>query len=318
MDKGDRIRGILNIGREDVDVEGLLPEDRRLTIIGASSDHLLLDLTDADEDYPLGTDVTFLPSYSALLAAMTSSYVEKRLLLPPHAPERARREAVMVGRPLADPHHERFMRVGLSRLGYAVNRIDVDTDPDTLAGYMRPGVVPIAAGNDGGRLGLAAAARAMTQFGVIWVDALITTKDLSALLSRDDPVISQALAPERIVLIGAREIEPGAIAMIKRMRIATFTMEEVSLPFHARGDAPGVESCVPRHGGAVPTFCRTRGRRRKRRTFQPRDASDHGAVGGNAHRTVPAHQPPVDNDLPPCRRSGARTVRRRHDRRRCR
>ena len=76
-DKGDRLRGIVNIGREDVAVEGLSPVAASIKVLGASSDHLILDVTDADPPPQVGDNVAFRMSYAALLAAMTSEYVEK-------------------------------------------------------------------------------------------------------------------------------------------------------------------------------------------------------------------------------------------------
>jgi ornithine racemase len=80
VEHGKRDRAILDIGREDVDIAGLTPVDPRLTILGASSDHLLVDVTEAADTLQVGDDMAFSLNYSALLAAMTSQYVEKRLL----------------------------------------------------------------------------------------------------------------------------------------------------------------------------------------------------------------------------------------------
>src|SRR4029453_3253220 len=76
-DKGDRLRAIVNIGREDVTVEGLSPAAPGIEVLGASSDHLILDVTDAQPAPQVGDNVAFRMSYAALLAAMTSEYVEK-------------------------------------------------------------------------------------------------------------------------------------------------------------------------------------------------------------------------------------------------
>lgn len=78
--RGEIDRAILNVGREDVDVEGLLPLDPRLKILGASSDYLIVDATEAAGRIRVGGEITFSLNYSALLAAMTSQYVEKRPL----------------------------------------------------------------------------------------------------------------------------------------------------------------------------------------------------------------------------------------------
>jgi predicted amino acid racemase len=76
-DHGPMLRGVLAIGRQDTDHEGLFPLDERVKVLGASSDHLLVDLTQAPE-YRVGDVLGFRPSYGALLKAYTSPYVEKR------------------------------------------------------------------------------------------------------------------------------------------------------------------------------------------------------------------------------------------------
>ncbi len=76
-DEGDRLRGIANIGREDVIVEGMTPINPGVRVLGASSDHLVLDLTDAKPPLQVGDRVDFRLNYGAMLAVMTSEYVEK-------------------------------------------------------------------------------------------------------------------------------------------------------------------------------------------------------------------------------------------------
>ena len=77
-DRGDIDRAIVNIGRADIDTDNVQSEDSRFTIIGASSDHLLLDVTAAGGTVRVGDSLQFRLGYSALLAAMLSPYVEKR------------------------------------------------------------------------------------------------------------------------------------------------------------------------------------------------------------------------------------------------
>ncbi len=79
-DQGNILRGILNVGREDVSVEGLTPVNPKLAILGASSDHLIVDVTNIDPPVRLGDTLGFEVNYAALLAAMTSAYVEKKIL----------------------------------------------------------------------------------------------------------------------------------------------------------------------------------------------------------------------------------------------
>ena len=73
-DQGPMRRGILAIGRQDTDAEGLSPRDGRVRVLGASSDHLIVDLSRAPE-YQVGDALAFTPDYGALLKAYTSQYV---------------------------------------------------------------------------------------------------------------------------------------------------------------------------------------------------------------------------------------------------
>jgi predicted amino acid racemase len=79
-DHGERLRALLNIGHEDVDIAGITPVDPRITILGASSGYLVVDVTDAESDIHLGDELAFSMNYSALLAAMTSGYVYKQAI----------------------------------------------------------------------------------------------------------------------------------------------------------------------------------------------------------------------------------------------
>jgi predicted amino acid racemase len=86
-DNGDRRRAILALGRQDVDVSAIEPQIKA-SILGASSDHLILDATDAD--LRLGGEVRFDLAYSALLRATTSPYVAKAYRPKSDALERTR------------------------------------------------------------------------------------------------------------------------------------------------------------------------------------------------------------------------------------
>jgi predicted amino acid racemase len=73
---GEQVRGICKIGRQDTVADGLKPRDGQVHIIGASSDHLIVDLTRA-KPYRVGDVLDFTPDYGALLRAYTSPYVKK-------------------------------------------------------------------------------------------------------------------------------------------------------------------------------------------------------------------------------------------------
>lgn len=76
-DRGTRLRAIVNIGRQDAAIEGLTPDDEGILIVGASSDHLILDVQDAAREVRLGGEIGFWPNYAAVLALSTSRYVQK-------------------------------------------------------------------------------------------------------------------------------------------------------------------------------------------------------------------------------------------------
>ena len=77
-DQGDMHRALLDIGRQDIDIEGLTPCDSRLRIIGASSGYLIVDASHAIGDTGVGDTPSFSLNYSALATAMTSQLIEKR------------------------------------------------------------------------------------------------------------------------------------------------------------------------------------------------------------------------------------------------
>lgn len=77
QDRGIRKRAILASGRQDIKFEGIIPRDKDAIILGASSDHLIIDVSDCKEDYKVGDIMAFDMTYGALLAAFTSEYVNK-------------------------------------------------------------------------------------------------------------------------------------------------------------------------------------------------------------------------------------------------
>lgn len=76
-DKGIRNRIICNLGRQDVIPDGLTPLDEGAEILGASSDHLIVDVTECNRKFEVGDEIAFYPNYGALLSLITSEYVFK-------------------------------------------------------------------------------------------------------------------------------------------------------------------------------------------------------------------------------------------------
>jgi ornithine racemase len=76
-DRGMRRRAICAVGRQDVAPEDLAPLDPRVQILGASSDHLVLDVHDLPVAPRIGDAIEFRPGYSATLRLFTSPYILK-------------------------------------------------------------------------------------------------------------------------------------------------------------------------------------------------------------------------------------------------
>ena len=75
-DKGIMLRAIIGVGKQDVDHLELIPFDT-IEAIGSSSDHIILDVSDAYNIYMVGDPVMFKLTYSSVLSLMTSKYVKK-------------------------------------------------------------------------------------------------------------------------------------------------------------------------------------------------------------------------------------------------
>ena len=75
-DDGSITQSILAIGRQDIDPDGLAPQPG-IVILGASSDHLVVDSSNAPNHLSVGDEVSFQLNYSALLRAMTSPFIAK-------------------------------------------------------------------------------------------------------------------------------------------------------------------------------------------------------------------------------------------------
>ena len=71
-DRGPRRRAVVAMGEQDLRISGLRPKRPRVTIVGASSDHTVVDVTEADPPVRLGEELEFDPIYAAVATAMAS------------------------------------------------------------------------------------------------------------------------------------------------------------------------------------------------------------------------------------------------------
>lgn len=76
-DHGNHAKVICAIGEQDVHYEDLMPYLKNIEILGASSDHLIVDINDLDKKVKVGDEISFKVHYTGLLSLMTSAYIDK-------------------------------------------------------------------------------------------------------------------------------------------------------------------------------------------------------------------------------------------------
>ena len=77
-DKGIRKRALIALGKVDYAFpEQLTVKDKGICIIGASSDHTILDVQDADRDIKVGDVIDLVPCYANLVYVTNSPNIEK-------------------------------------------------------------------------------------------------------------------------------------------------------------------------------------------------------------------------------------------------
>ena len=75
-DKGRRLRAILAIGSQDVgDAATMIPLDEGVEMVGCSSDHTIVDVTDTGRAWKSGDTMTFKVRYANMLYAFTGDHV---------------------------------------------------------------------------------------------------------------------------------------------------------------------------------------------------------------------------------------------------
>jgi ornithine racemase len=72
-------RAILALGLQDICCGKIKPVDKEIEVLRRSSDHLIVDIGKSAISYKTGDRLGFIPSYEAMLGAMTSPFVDKIL-----------------------------------------------------------------------------------------------------------------------------------------------------------------------------------------------------------------------------------------------
>jgi predicted amino acid racemase/arginase family enzyme len=215
IDEGDRLRGIANIGREDVIVEGLTPTNAGVRVLGASSDHLVLDLTEAPVPLNVGDVLGFQMNYGAMLTVMTSEYVEKVPMLDVVEAPKRRLASLAVEEGAAKSIDPSALASQLEAIGYEV----------VPAGEAHVVALHFGSGRETALQALREVARS-DALGLIWIDARAALGDGEA-LRRILADLKPAVAAENVVIVALREASPEEASFIRSSRLTVFTMVDI-------------------------------------------------------------------------------------------
>jgi len=238
-DKGEILRGILNVGREDVQVDKLEPEDRGISILGASSDHLLVDMTGSEQEPALGDKVFFNLNYGALLAAMTSGYVRKTLLKSGEKEVKSERIVMLGNSPLFS--NESLLK-HLKQLGLDSEVSGQGVDEKSVSETIQKNGFPFIGGEiNKTAVSVKGLIHSHDQIGLLILTphaALLTDMQsteeycfLSKILGFIESEMNSSphISLENVVLIGLREAEKQEVELIRDNGITAYTMEDVDL-----------------------------------------------------------------------------------------
>lgn len=236
-DKGDILRGILSVGREDVVIDNLVPVDNGISILGASSDHLLIDVTDASFKLNLGDKVKFNLNYAALLAAMTSSYVKKTPITGDNGLVKSKNAVLMGNSPTFT---DKILLHHLTEMGFKYEISNKEISKDLIADEIKENKIPLIGGEQNrSTTALRAMAEVLDQAGLIIFApnaSLLTEEDenhsfLAEILGlKNNGInISSKISPESIVIIGLRNAQHSEVELIREHNIQVYTMEDIDL-----------------------------------------------------------------------------------------
>jgi predicted amino acid racemase len=207
QDRGTRLRGIVNLGRVDIRPEGLKARHRSVEIVTASSDHLIVDITEAKK-FAVGDPIRFEMDYGALVQSMLSPYIEKHLAGRENIAPRPRAIRLITDPSLHDREETRQFLLGATALGYEIKR-DGTPEPADLPLWITPG-------REGIHELLATADLEAVEAGLLWMDS-------------DPGDIGAVVTPESAALLGLRTATREQAKIIGEREILAFTMEDVDL-----------------------------------------------------------------------------------------
>jgi ornithine racemase len=206
VDRGERVRGIVNLGRVDIRPEGLTARDPDVEVIGASSDHLIVDLT-AAKRFAVGDAIGFDMDYGALVQAFLSPYVEKHL----------------AGRETIAPSPTRlrlFAPEGLATRPETADFLAEVADlglENTLGGARETGDLPLWITPSRAETweAITTGLEERAELGLLWLDS--------------GPGPAAMAEPEALALVGLRTATREQAETIRRREVLALTMEDIDL-----------------------------------------------------------------------------------------
>ncbi len=236
-DKGDIMRAILSVGREDVNTNNLEPIDRGIDILGASSDHLLLDVTKSESPVKLGEKIQFNLNYGALLSSMTSQYVKK---IPITGDDLVKSSCITTLIGNSPIFKKESLLNHLKEMGFEYEISNQSITTDLISRVITDQKIPLIGGaQNRTSVSLIGMSKSLKQAGLIifapYASLIVGGSEnrsfLAGLLGLKDKKtdLSSVISPESIVVIGLREAEKPEVELIKRHNIKVYTMEDIDL-----------------------------------------------------------------------------------------
>lgn len=234
-DRGARVRGIVNLGRLDINPAGLRPHRRGIETVTASSDHMILDLTTAAA-HKVGDSVDFELDYSSLVQAMLSPYVRKHVV--GTGPGHSERQVLLLSDPaIATSKQAKEFVDELKILGLSLQTAkstDSAIAMERVTAALQKRRVPILLGFERESLApLLTAIREQTEpLGLLWMDSQPACDPEGVNVLGESLTTQTDLAPllaSGCALVGLREATRAEARLIRERELLALTMEDVDL-----------------------------------------------------------------------------------------
>ncbi len=236
-DRGDILRAILNVGREDVVTDDLSAVDSGVTVLGASSDHLLIEVGPSARELHLGDKVEFDLDYGALLAAMTSPYVQKTPRMGGETVVKSDHILLLGNSPTFT---QEILLDHLEEMGFDHEIVTTPISEGLIAEAVENNKLPLIGGEANRTVAaLEGLSRTLHHAGLIVFSpraSLVLDGDenhrfLATVLGLTDEgaTLYSVFSPENIVLVGLRDVTEGEAELIRERRVPVYTMEDIDL-----------------------------------------------------------------------------------------